>query len=368
MALLLLLLLLLSAAAERPEPYAWLHGGAFTGPSVPASVDPLVAYQWGPATDYDALQIHALPPRRVGASPPGSASNFSSLASAPYGSSTALLAGNATLLLDWQVEHAAWLEVALGAPLPACASLAAQISESNAPKGPPQALTPAPGAPLLLRLETNAALYDGLRYAWLFATAAPGCAPIALAGVRAVAQALPLNYTGEFASSDTDLDRIWYTGAYSTRVNMLPGFLGSELRDRGDRAPPFQGDAHVAQSAALAAFLSPPMLRLALQMLNLTNSAARPVHDSSIATYPLMWVLSVADFFWTAGDVGALEYFAPSAAAIVDAAAANFQSLTQPATLRWSGWVSWGGPAASHLQAARTPSHRPLPLPPPPLV
>jgi hypothetical protein len=151
--------------------------------------------------------------------------------------------------------------------VPTGGSLLAGISEYNAPRpGALAPLTQRGSAPGELRLETNAALYDGLRYAFLrYACTAGGggCAPLALAGVRATCQVLPLNYTGAFSADDAELERVWHTGAFAVRVNALPGFFGSELLDRGDRAPPFQGDAHVANMVALAAFASPPLYALA---------------------------------------------------------------------------------------------------------
>ena len=35
-------------------------------------------------------------------------------------------------------------------------------------------------------------------------------------------QVKPVNYTGSFSSSDDVLERAWYTGAYGSRLNMMP--------------------------------------------------------------------------------------------------------------------------------------------------
>jgi hypothetical protein len=323
-----------------PEPYAWLHGGSFGAP-VAASRDDLAAYSW-PAdfAGYGALQVFAAAPalaaQAVGAD---CAAGLDSLVAAPFGAGAVTVSGNCSLVLDFGVERGAWLELQLAAPLPACAALTASISEYNAPRPGGAAAPKAFGDGSALRLETNAQLYDGLRYAFLDIAAAPGCAPVVVTGARAVAQALPLNYEGAFASDDEVLDRVFYAGAYAVRANALPGFFGSELLDRGDRSPPFQGDAHVAQRAGLAAFGGEPLYALARAMLALTDSANRSVHDSTIASYPLHWVMSVTEFFEATGDAATFaSYAAPSITSILDGCLAEVFNWTSPASLRWSGW------------------------------
>ena len=92
------------------------------------------------------------------------------------------------------------------------------------------------------RLEPNNQLYEGVRYVFINVTAS-GSAPWALNNLRRVCQVVPTNYEGSFHSSDDTLNRIWWTGAYTARVTMVgnglhstnAGYLGSELKDRGDR-------------------------------------------------------------------------------------------------------------------------------------
>lgn len=334
------------ALGAFPQPYGPLSGGAYSGAPVAVSPDPLVAYQWGADAAYGILQTFSEPPKRASAALAAAVSHIETLTTAAFGSATASVTADALLMLDWGREHACWLELVVPGGVPAHVSLTAGISEYDAPRpGAFEAPVQRGDAMGELRLVTNAALYDGLRYAFLqfsFDTSqCPGgsCPPVPLSGVRRTCQVLPLNYTGAFATSgDPELEAIWYTGAFSVRVNALPGFFGSELLDRGDRAPPFQGDAHVSNKVGLAAFASPPLYTLAVAMLNFTDSAARAVHDSSIATYPLQWVCSVADYFQATGDAGVLSYFAASASAILDNATANAFTPDTPQDLRWSGW------------------------------
>eukprot|EP01045_Picozoa_sp_COSAG04_P008861 COSAG04_NODE_500_length_13366_cov_33.972488_5_plen_157_part_00 len=111
-----------------------------------------------------------------------------------------------------------------------------------------------------------------VRYAFLNVSAAPPDAhgqqqqqpaaikPFTITQFRRGCQVVPTNYNGHFESSDPDIDRIWWVGAYTVRVtlcgvglgggdrNQAPGvFLGSELMDRGDRIA-FLGDAHVSDN------------------------------------------------------------------------------------------------------------------------
>ena len=66
-------------------------------------------------------------------------------------------------------------------------------------------------------------------------------------------QVKPVNYTGSFTSSDPVLTSSWYSGAYGSRLNMMPYGFNSILMDRGDRVS-IQGDGHPTMAAALAAF------------------------------------------------------------------------------------------------------------------
>ena len=60
--------------------------------------------------------------------------------------------------------------------------------------------------------------------------------PFTISALRCVAQARPVNYTGAFhAAGDPALERVWWTGAYTIRVLLLPTYMGSVLMDRGDR-------------------------------------------------------------------------------------------------------------------------------------
>lgn len=343
--------LLAQTTAQVPEPYSWLNGGAYSGPILPYSLDPLASYQWGTAANYSDMQIFPVNVIVARASNVSSVLQLDSIIASEFGSAATNVTDNCTIMIDFAVEHAAWLELSFATDIPSYASVNVAISEFDKPRPSAAAggaadgkLVAYPGAQY--RFETTKQLYDGLRYAWITVAFASSCysggvntcAPLRITGVRGVAQVLPFNYSGFMTTSDPVIDRIYYQGAYSTRVNILPGFFGSELLSRGDRAPPFQGDAHVAQAVGLAAFGSQPMYALVRTMLNFTDSARIPVHDSNIVTYPLMWILSVCDYWYATGDAAFFAELAPSIDTILGLNFPNFASWPKPSTQRWSGW------------------------------
>lgn len=158
---------------------------------------------------------------------------------------------------------------------------------------------------------------------------------------------MPTNYEGSFESADALLTKIWYTGAYTVKITqvvtcsglnerrknmsvhggvesiiitcgntwgwyydcllmfrfLLPsvcssqvgkgidsvgGYLGSELKDRGDRIA-FLGDAHVTQASALVAFGN-------FDMLARSNNYTKDI-GNDIQPYWIMWCMSVRCVF-----------------------------------------------------------------------
>ena len=180
-----------------PAVYPPLANGSFSGPTVPQSPDPLVSFEWNPSFAGGFLQSFSEAPSRVAADPAPAAANLPSLISSPFGAASASLDASAapiTLMISFPTEHACWLEIIVPGGVPAGGSLLGSVSEYNAVRHfiPLAQRGTAPGE---LRLETTAALYDGLRYAFLQYACAGGssCAPLPLSGVRRTCQVLPLN-------------------------------------------------------------------------------------------------------------------------------------------------------------------------------
>ena len=57
------------------EPYAYVGNGSFSGPAVPESPDPLVAYRWPAPKASDGLEIYLLKPKVISADRPESFAN-----------------------------------------------------------------------------------------------------------------------------------------------------------------------------------------------------------------------------------------------------------------------------------------------------
>jgi hypothetical protein len=220
------------AAASAPEPYGPLSGGAFSGKPQIFSVQAVTA---------------ALADGTVESSFPG----WQTLASA---APLVLAKGPGSILLDFGVELPAWVELDSPDLTPAALQLLTlgtseynqvDIIGNNPKQGTPKAYNGT------YRLETNAALYEGVRYAFITLSAAPA-QPFHITAFRAVAQAKPVNYTGSYAA-DPRTTRIYYAAAYTVRANLERDYMGAILEDRGDRYS-WAGDAHVSQAASLAVF------------------------------------------------------------------------------------------------------------------
>jgi hypothetical protein len=305
-----------------PEPWSPLSGGAFIGPPQAASPDPLVAFAWTPgAFNASQLQSFVVSPVAAGPTPGTPRASFVNASSCVGGGAACglVVAGNGSLIVDFGVELAGWFEFDSSNLLDAdAAELTLGISEfatdskggwvGGYKTGSPVKYGAGCGAgasTCTYRLETNGELYEGVRFALITVGAGGPSRPFTITALRCVAQARPLNYTGSFSSAgDPLLERVWWTGAYTIRVLLLPTYMGSVLMDRGDRIS-WTGDAYVSQSTfySFASDYSIP-----LQNLNLTSC-----DDccQSIASYCLLFTLSACDYLAQTGDVASFSYFLP---------------------------------------------------------
>ena len=134
-----------------PEPYAYVGSGSFSGPAVPESPDPLVAYRWPEPKASDALEIYLLKPTAVSADKPASFDNLQSLTG---NSPNVTVKGEGSILLDFGRENGAWVEF----DSPDCpGGVAMSISEYNEP-GVRKTRAPVKHGNTY-RLELNKALY-----------------------------------------------------------------------------------------------------------------------------------------------------------------------------------------------------------------
>ena len=222
-----------------PEPWEMLHGGNFSGPKQHMSPDPLVSYKWiDGAYNPLKLQIFKLPASAASVATGTNSSSFLNVSSAVGSFETNItVSGPGTIVFDFGVEAAAWIEIDTeGLDQTDLQLILMSTGEGNMPTFVGDYKT---GTPVVygstLRLETNEELYEGVRYAFFSLSSAPS-KPFIISAVRLMCQVRPVNYTGSFHSAgDNLLERIWWTGAYTIRVLLLPTYMGSVLVERGDR-------------------------------------------------------------------------------------------------------------------------------------
>ncbi len=307
-----------------PEPYPEVTGGSFSGPAVPGSPDPLVAYRWPAPKAADGLEIYTLKPVALQSDAPKAFSHLNSL-TGKHPSVT--VKGTGSIRMDFGRESAAWLE--FDSP-DLAGTVEMSISEYNEPEismmgGAHNVKTLVPVRyGNSYRLELNGQLYEGVRFGWIHVRSFT--APWHITGIRLVCQTKPANYNGRFSCSDSMLTRIWYVGAYTVKLNLLKEQFGAILADRGDRIS-WTGDAHCSQAASLVAFGNYDFVKK-----NLDISAN---DDNGIASYSLYWVLSLIDYYRYTGDRTTLGGYISNAVAKLDHAYATYG--TNP-NLGFYGW------------------------------
>ncbi len=309
-------ILVMEGFSELTEPYPLLSGGTFEKPVITESPDPLVHYRWKEPKTEDGLQIYFLKPVAAVADKTDSFRNLDSVSSDET-DITVNAAGS--IRLDFGVVSAAWVEF----DSPDCpGSVEMAISEHNEPGFGKTGVPVKHGN--TYRLELNAELYEGVRFAWIHVKACDK--PWRIKGIRAVCQVKPVNYVGRFSCSDSLLERAWYISAYSVKATLCKDYMGSILIDRGDRMS-WTGDAHTIQAAALAAFGNFDFIRK-----NIENTSEE---SNGIRSYSLYWVLSLLDYYRYTGDTTTLEKYIRNACAKLDDAHAVFNANPN---LRFYGW------------------------------
>ena len=221
---------LITTLSPIAEPYPELHGGSFSGPKVKWSPDPLVAYRWRHPKAGSDLQTYNLRPVAVSTRTPKS---FSNLESVTRQHCDITVKGTGAFRVDFGTESAAWVE--FDSPDFSGRKVEMGVSEFNAPAHEPNHAIAVPEKiGNTYRLKLNKKYYEGVRFAWIYVRDFSG-KPWHITAVRALCQIKPTNYNGSFSCSDSMLTRIWYTGAYTVKLNLLKSYFGAILMDRGDR-------------------------------------------------------------------------------------------------------------------------------------
>ena len=161
------------AVLPWPHPYPPLSGAPATGappPGAALSPDPLVHWRWPANTTLAQLQIYNVTPQAwsTAGSPNSYASfrNLDSLIGVAEGGHAEVL-GPGSFVIDFGTESAGWVE--LDSPdmpeaLYVGGQLTVSVSEVNT-RYPGKDLVPIKHGCCTYRLETNAALYEGARFA-----------------------------------------------------------------------------------------------------------------------------------------------------------------------------------------------------------
>ena len=311
-----------------PEPWPPLSGGSFSGLPAPQSPDPLIQYVWPlDAVNDTILQIYQIPAVAISLLPGTETSAFTNISSAVESIACEIhVIGNGTLVIDFGVELAGWIEldvmdlldidvngINIGIGEYSGVEFVGQFKRAV----PVKYGTNCDISLCTYRLETNPVgpeLYEGVRFAF-FTLTKPPSQPFTIKALRAVGQAKPMNYIGAFSSpGDNILERIWYSGAYTVRATAQSDYMGSILINRGDRIG-WVGDLHTTQVTSMTVFANYQFVQ---ENLNRTSC---PDCCNGIATYCLYFVLSAVDYFDATGDKDTLIALSSAISSKLDKAA-----------------------------------------------
>ena len=294
------------------------------------SPDPIFGYSWADPKATDGLESYQLRPISCTVSNP---KHFNLDSFKKRGVIT--VNGTGDIFFDFGQTNAAWMEFDspdLGE------KVEMSISEFNEPPVhalgyPPKTLSPKKHGNTY-RLELNPDLYEGVRFGWIHVRSFTKKWHIT--GVRLICQVKPVNYNGSFSCSDTLLTSIWYTGAYTVKLNLLKDYLGAILMNRGDRFS-WTGDAHPAQAASMVAFGNFDFVK--------KNIAYTSTQANGIRSYALYWVLSLIDYYKYTGDAATLKSYIDNACAKLDD---GYKVYGTNPNLEYYGWDERLGAGFEH--------------------
>lgn len=314
-----------AVGADRPDnqkivqPYGLIKGKP-AGVKIADSPDPLVHYRWTSLSPDDDPEIYTLRPVLV-------RTDRQDAAGWNKQGSKITVKNDCNLFFDFGQVNAGWLEFECDGQPP---RMQCSISEFNEPamfnlgsEHPAKTLEPKQYGKTY-RLELNKQLYEGVRFAWIHLSGVSD--PLVIRNVRLVCQTKPVNYEGYFNSNDSVLNRIWYTAAYTVRLNLLKDYFGAILMERSDRHS-WTGDAHTSQAAALVAFGNYDFVR--------KNIVYTSNQYNGILSYSLYWVQSLLDYYNYTGDRTTLDSLCTNACGKMDAA---YQHYDQAPSVSFYGW------------------------------
>lgn len=128
----------------------------------------------------------------------------------------------------------------------------------------------------------------------------PG-AELKLKEVNAIFVYRDIPYLGSFKSSDTLLNKIWMTGAYTVHLNMQDYLWDGIKRDR----LVWVGDMHPETSTIAAVFGDNPVIRKSLDLSR--DITPLPQFMNSMISYSMWWILIQHDYYWHTGNLAYLK-------------------------------------------------------------
>ena len=305
-----------NSAIQQPYPSI---SGSYSGKKVLHSPDPLVSYRWSNPKASDGLEIYTIKPENVWSDKPEN-SNIKKISSIH-------VTGECNIMFDFGQVNAAWFEFDSDN---LDGDIEMSISEFNEPavfnagsQNPVKTAKPVRYGNTW-RLELNNDLYEGVRYAWIHIRNIKK--PATINSARLVCQIKPTNYDGAFECSNTALTQMWYTGAYTVKLNLLKDYFGAILMERSDRHS-WTGDAHPSQAASMVAFGNYDFVR--------ENLIYTSTQFNGIAGYSLYWVLSLIDYYNYTGDKEFLNEMLENACKKLDVA---YQHYDMKPNLVFYGW------------------------------
>ena len=161
--------------------------------------------------------------------------------------------------------------------------------------------------------EPRAFRYLQMEFRWL-------TRPVEIQYVRVNQTTYPATQTGSFECSDAMLNRIWETAAYTTRLCMDDVFVSTPWRERRLSWP----EARIASRAAYYAFGDTALLAQDLRRFGewerndgsipSAELVEGPTGDGRLVSdIPLLWVLSILDYYAFSDDVEMVRELYPKA-------------------------------------------------------
>lgn len=301
-----------------------------TGTLNPFSPDPIINYTWSSPKATDDLESYNLRPVNWVVSNPSSFNMHKFKKK-----NVIVVKGTGDIRFDFGQENAGWLEFESDDLKDSITMSISEFTEPayNGASRRFKTLSPVKHGQTY-RLELNSELYEGVRFGWVHVVSHQH--KWHMKNFRLVCQIKPVNYQGSFSCSDPELTRIWYTGAYTVKLNLLKNYFGAILMDRGDRFS-WTGDAHPAQAASMVAFGNYDFVK--------QNIAYTSTQGNGIRSYSLYWVLSLIDYYKYAGDTATFNTYIANACAKLDDA---YKVYGTNSNLEYYGWDERLGAGFEH--------------------